>query len=151
MYGPLRGCRHQFMHWCRGVLPTVYSDALSYGEDVSKAYALIKQLAEEHNVNAEAITELQQLYDSLLGDFEDFKSGKYDDFYEQSLMDWFENNLRRLIENSFDFVWAGIDDDGYFTVYVPDNWDMLGFDTVMDYDDPNYGCLVATWDSTVKE
>ena len=45
------------------------------------------------------------------------------------------------------YTWFGLTDDGYFVAYMPESWQELWFDTVMDFEDDYYGHLLIKYDA----
>ena len=64
--------------------------------------------------------------------------------YENALNDWFEKDLPILIDKAIKQVFFGLSLDGYFVAYIPESWDEITFDTVVDYNNENYGRLVLS-------
>lgn len=68
--------------------------------------------------------------------------GNIPDGVIEGLRTWLDANMVELLRRAIKFVWFGLTDDGYFVAYVPDSWADISFDTIMDYNDVNYGHLV---------
>ena len=67
------------------------------------------------------------------------------DGYEEALSEWIEHDLPDVIDDAIHMVYFGLTTDGYFVAYIPDNWDDIQFDTIMNLDDENYGRLVLSY------
>lgn len=59
---------------------------------------------------------------------------------------WLDANLESLIGKSIKFVWFGLTEDGYFAAYIPEKWQELTFDTIMNFDNEYYGHLLICYD-----
>lgn len=58
---------------------------------------------------------------------------------------WANNNLPELIAGIVKYVVFGLSRDGYFVAYIPQSWDFIQFDTIMDSDSDLFGHLVLRW------
>ena len=65
----------------------------------------------------------------------------------EGLRNWIDANLQELIGRNIRYTWFGLTDDGYFVAYMPESWQELWFDTVMDFDDDYYGHLLIKYDA----
>ena len=59
---------------------------------------------------------------------------------------WLDKNMIELLRRAIKMVMFGLTDDGYFVAYVPESWNDIRFDTIMDYSNINYGHLVLITD-----
>ena len=67
------------------------------------------------------------------------------DGYKDALDEWIEHDLPNVIDDAIHMVYFGLTTDGYFVAYIPDSWDDIQFDTIMNIDDENYGRLVLSY------
>lgn len=67
------------------------------------------------------------------------------DGYKAALDEWIEHDLPDVIDDAIHMVYFGLTTDGYFVAYIPDSWDDIQFDTIMNVDDENYGRLVLSY------
>ena len=58
----------------------------------------------------------------------------------------YSDNIQDLIRRNIKYVWFGLTNDGYFVAYIPESWQELWFDTVMDFQDEYYGHLLIKYD-----
>lgn len=58
---------------------------------------------------------------------------------------WANNNLPQIIAGIVKYVVFGLSRDGYFVAYIPESWDFIQFDTIMDGKSDLYGHLVLRW------
>ena len=65
--------------------------------------------------------------------------------YKDAIDDWFENDLPELISAAMKMVFFGLTQDGYFCAWIPQSWQGIIFDTIQDYANENYGCLVLSY------
>lgn len=59
---------------------------------------------------------------------------------------WIDKNIEDLIGKNIRYVWFGLTNDGYFVAYMPESWQELWFDTVMDFQNEYYGHLLIKYD-----
>ena len=79
--------------------------------------------------------------DKLLNDFEKFQESGFDDYYKEQVSRWIDENFQNVMDGLLGhMLFFGLSDDGYFTAYIPEMW-AITFDTELDYDSENYGCL----------
>ena len=141
-----------FKFWCQKVLPLVYDDSLSYYEVLDKLVQYINKMIENEDaldtVNStqnKKIQELQKVVDTLTEEMNKVKSGGYNELYTGALTDWLDSNMPQLIGRTVKYVNFGLSDDGHFMAYIPNSWEFLTFDTIMDYGSPMYGHLVMRY------
>lgn len=60
---------------------------------------------------------------------------------------WIDDNIEQIIGRNIKYVWFGLTIDGYFVAYMPESWQELWFDTVMNYEDEYYGHLLIKYDA----
>ena len=65
---------------------------------------------------------------------------------EGAAQQWIANNLEWIFTNVAKQVYFGLNEQGYFVVYIPDGWDDIVFDTGMNYGEDTYGRLILRWD-----
>lgn len=58
---------------------------------------------------------------------------------------WANNNLPQIIAGIVKYVVFGLSRDGYFVAYIPESWDFIQFDTIMDGQSDLFGHLVLRW------
>lgn len=99
----------------------------------------IKEAIDKLDENSAAITELNELLDSLeiridsLEEFEqDFLNGEFVEVYIQQLTTWINNNMIELISDAMKNVWFGLTENGFYVAYQPESWDDIIFDTGAD-------------------
>lgn len=148
MYNQLQ--RLQF--WCQKVIPLVYDDSLSYYELLCKVVKYINDMINNQNSMNEIlqqygqdIKQLKEDVSYLESELEKVKNGDYTSMYIDSLSAWIDKNLQELVSKIVKYVFFELDDSGYFVAYIPQSWEFLTFDTIMDYDNPNYGHLTLEW------
>ena len=81
-------------------------------------------------------------------------SGIFPDNVWANFRYWFDTYAKpkivELIGDSIKLVWFGLTDDGYFVAYIPESWDEITFDTVMDYASEYYGHLVLVHTESIN-
>lgn len=120
---------------CQMTLPTMFSQEMSYYEDLCKLKYIIgmikdseKELAKQVGVNTSDIVTLKQQMQQI-----------YDGDYEF---------LEGIIEKSIKNVWFGLTQSGYFVAYIPESWSDIkfatsGYDTIAN--NVNYGHLILKY------
>lgn len=141
-----------FRFWCQKVLPLVYDNSLSYYEVLCKCVDCLNKLIENNDIMAEMIAKNQQDIAQLKSELtlvqselEKIKNGEYMSVYIEALANWIDANLQQMVSRIVKYVYFGLTGNGHFAAYIPATWDFLGFDTIMQYDNPMYGHLVMYW------
>lgn len=134
------------------VLPLIYDESLSYYEMLCKMVDVVNQIIKNESDYEEWFNEFQitagQLQSDIIAikqELNKIKGGHYISNYISALSMWVDENLQNLVGKIAKFVQFGITNDGYFYADIPDNWDFLTFDTVVDSTNENYGCLVIKY------
>lgn len=131
-----------FRFWCQKILPAVYDDSLSYYELLCKVIQKLNEIIEVDNQQSEAIRQIIIKLEELQSLFEQFMEHGFDDYYKNQIEQWIHDNmfniLSKIIQNG---VYFELTMDGYFAANVFKSWAHVWFDTVMNYNDENYGCL----------
>lgn len=105
---------------------------------VSKVICYADSMGDQINANTEDIAELKEL-------FRQFQESGFEDYYAQQLAQWIAEHMDDIIAEAIKMVFFGLTDDGYFCAYIPQSWDAVQFDTIMDYSSDNYGCLTLDY------
>lgn len=84
----------------------------------------------------------QKEYEELKSFMDALVAGDFPPEMEAALRKWCVENVNNIINDTIKQVWFGLTDTGYFVAYIPESWSDITFDTIDDYDDPNYGHLV---------
>lgn len=141
-----------FKFWCQKILPLVYDDSLSYYEVLCKLVDYLNQMiANEESLkdttdeHAKSIQNLQTIVNTLQTELDKAKNGEYSELYQDALTNWLDNNMPELIGRTVKYVHFGLTDSGYFCAYIPNSWDFLTLDTIMDYKSDLYGHLVMRY------
>lgn len=134
-----------FRFWLQRMLPTVYTDSLSYSELLGKVIDYLNSVVSDQNeVNAD----LESLYDYVkeLHDLlVEWMQHGFDEYYRQQVQQWIDDHLKWIFDHLIRHVFFGLTQDGYFCAYIPASWATIQFDTIMDYSNPNYGHLVLKY------
>lgn len=132
-----------FRFWCQKVLPAVYDDSLSYYELLCKVIDKLNEVIAKSNEQSEVINLLASELMRLKLEFDKFKNSGFWDYYERLLERWLDENIYKLLEKIIqNGVYFGLTEDGYFIAYTFRSWAHVQFDTVADYGNDDYGCLV---------
>lgn len=127
-------------------------DAFRHLTGVDLLYAISAKLNEVvkfSNDTRVGLLELNEMfveYKVVLDEiYEKFANGGFIQDYIEQIREWIDANICEIVGKIAKFVQFGLNDDGYFVAYIPANWDFLCFDTVVDPESENYGCLVLRY------
>lgn len=141
-----------FRFWCQKVLPLVYDDSLSYYEVLCKLVDYLNKMIDNEDSLWEqlkeygiTIEELKKEVAYLSEELEKVKNGEYVSLYIDSLKNYIDNNLQELVGRIVKYVFFGLTMDGHFCAYIPETWDFISFDTIIDSNSELYGHLVLRW------
>ena len=122
-------------------LPSFYWDVYSSEERVKKLCLEFYKLCQYANMLADNINIDHTLIDELQEAFEQFMESGFDDYYKAQVHEWIIENFQTIMDGLLGhMLFFGLTQDGYFTAYIPPEWAVM-FDTDVDYDSDNYGCL----------
>ena len=126
-------------------IPKMYWDVESQEQRIHtickqlhKLVCYADMLGDKINLNREDIDELQRLFDQFV------ESG-FDDYYAEQVEKWIGEHLEFIYDHTIKQIYFGLTDDGYFVAYIPESWDDITFDTIMNYSDANYGALTLSY------
>ena len=149
--GPTGVMGARFRAFCQRIIPAVYDDSLSYVELICKLMSELQDIVIEIDVNSEDIDDLKKRLDELERLFEEFQKNGFKDTYMELIEAWLQENMWCIMSWGSRIVWFGISDDGYFEAFIPDNFNFLNFDVIMDSESPDYGKLVMSYCQEVYE
>lgn len=129
------------------VVPKLYYDALSPEQRIKKLCEELHRLCEYANMLGIHVNANDEEMARLTAEFAKFIAGGFEEYYEGMLTEWILNNAGELLTKYIKLVFFGLTPDGYFCAWIPESWDEITFDTVMDYSDPLYGRLVLLYDA----
>lgn len=122
-------------------LPNFYWDVYSAEERIKKICLELHKLCDYANMLGENINLDHELITELQEAFTQFMESGFDDYYKAQVARWIDENFKRIMDGLVGhMLFFGLNDDGYFTVYIPEMW-AIAFDTDANYDSENYGCL----------
>lgn len=125
-------------------IPKMYWDVKSQEQRIKSMCELINKLICYADMLGTLENESREDILNLMEQFEQFKESGFLDYYEQQLNAWIHENMQEIIETSMKMVFFGLTLDGYFVAYIPESWNDIIFDTVMEYANENYGRLVLS-------
>ena len=111
---------------------------LAICEQLHKLICYSDMLADKINIDHADIEELQQL-------FEKFQESGFDDYYAAQVEKWISEHLEFIYDHTVKQIYFGLTEDGRFVAYIPDSWDDIVFDTIMNFDSLYYGCLTLSY------
>lgn len=130
------------------VIPDFYWNVADQEERIKKLCKLYdalmrycEQLGDAVNDNADAIKQLQDL-------FEQFMESGFDDYYREQIEQWIRDNLAWLWQTFAQMVFFGLTSDGHFCAYVPESWSDIVFDTGAVYGTEQYGRLILRYNTS---
>ena len=95
------------------------------------------------------VKELQEAVANIQKTLEDIENGKYSELYKNALISYLKEYLTPIIQKQVadivKYVIFGLNTEGYFIAYIPDSWDFIQFDTIMDTTSDLWGHLVLRW------
>lgn len=122
-------------------LPEFYWNVYSAEQRIKHLCYELHKLVEYSNYLGVNINLDHETIDKLQQDFEKFKESGFDDYYKEQVARWIDENFNTIMSGLVGhMLFFGLTEDGYFTAYIPEMW-AIAFDTDIDYDSENYGCL----------
>lgn len=141
-----------FKFWSQKVLPLVYDDSLSYYEVLCKVVKYINDLIESQKLLEQevmnygtSVEEVKSEMKTLSDELEKVKNGDYVSLYLDGIIKWIDKNIQELVGRIVKYVMFGLSIDGHFVAHIPQSWDFIEFDTIVDSDSELYGHLVMRW------
>ena len=126
-------------------IPKMYWDVKSQEQRIHAICAQLHKLicyadmlSDKINIDHDDILELQRL-------FQQFMESGFDDYYAAQVEKWIDEHLQFIYDHTVKQIYFGLTGDGYFVAYIPESWDDIEFDTIMDYSNPNYGSLTLSY------
>lgn len=134
-----------FRFWLQRMLPTAYTDAMSYSELLDKVIAYLNSVIEDQNdVNAD-LKALYEYVEQLYQWMKTFEEGGFEVFYEQQIWQWICMNMPCIIASTMSFFAFYIDEDGHVCVDMPSSWKWLEIKWDMQYGSPTFGQIEMEW------
>ena len=121
-------------------VPTMEQGFKELCKNFHKMVCYANLLAEKQNVTSGELEKLQ-------ADFEKFQDSGFYDYYAEQLEAWINANMDRIFSMYAKLVIFGLDGDGHFAAWIPENWDEIYFSMVADHTDVLYGRLVLLYDA----
>ena len=95
------------------------------------------------------VKDLQEAVANIQQTLEDIENGKYSDLYKNALISYLKEYLTPIVQKQVadivKYVFFGLNTEGYFIACIPDSWDFIQFDTIMDSTSDLWGHLVLRW------
>ena len=109
-------------------------------KQLHKLVCYADMLSDKINIDHLHLEELQALFDKFM------ESG-FDDYYAEQVEKWINEHLEFIYDHTIKQIYFGLGgpDDAYLVAYIPDSWDDITFDTIMNFSDPNYGSLTLSY------
>ena len=77
--------------------------------------------------------------------FELFKEHGFDEYYLDQVEKWINDHLEYIYRYTIKQIYFGLTETGFFCAYIPESWDDIVFDTIMNFSDQNYGSLTLSY------
>lgn len=115
-------------------------------EQIKKSMTELQNLINTAEKHDGEIAQLRSKYDSLADQLASIESIiKNGNFPDAALKEWADRNLPGLISSIVKYVFFGLSADGHFIAAIPNAWDFIQFDTVIDINSDFYGHLILRW------
>lgn len=100
-------------------------------EDFNLDYILkkLKGLADQIAEVIEWKPEFEKMYNEIKAFIAQIESGNLPQGFIDAINKWMQENALDLVGDMVKMVFFGLTDDGYFTAYIPDQWDEITFFT----------------------
>lgn len=126
-------------------IPKMYWDVYSQEQrfkDLCKSFGKVEQYLDYvvRILNEWGIEFNEEIEAKLRAIWDEINNG-----YKDALSNWFIEDLPDILNAAMKMVFFGLTPDGYFCAWIPSSWDGIVFDTVVDYLDDNYGCLILKY------
>lgn len=144
-------------------LPTlnwpIYSGWTAFTPTIPKMYwnvysqeQIIKQLCRNYDKAEQYLDFVAQLTNNWVGEYTEETQQKLDELeallwngLEGAVDKWISENMEYIYNHTIKQIYFGLTDDGYFIGFIPESWDDITFDTIMNFSNPNYGCLTLSY------
>lgn len=104
--------------WCFKVLPLVYDESLSYYEVLCKVLKKLNEIIDSLDTLPEEIEQIE----AAIAQIEKWITEFDTTIIQELVTKWINEHLASSI-------YVGIDDSGYFKIYVPEGWKDITFKT----------------------
>lgn len=126
-------------------IPSFYWDVVSDEQRVKEICCRLGSLIEYVKTLTDGENQLAEDLQDLKTLFEKFQESGFDDYYKEQVEEWVAANLDYVFNNVAKQVYFGINEQGYFTAFIPSGWSDIIFDTGYDYSLDTYGRLILRW------
>ena len=120
--------------------------------DVYSQEQRIKELCCNYSKAEQYLDFVAKLTNDWVGEYTDEVQAALDELeellwngLEHAVDKWIAEHLEYIYDHTIKQIYFGLTDDGYFVAYIPDSWDDITFDTIMNFSSPNYGCLTLSY------
>lgn len=93
---------------------------------------ILKQISEMSGSSAEIKTRLDKLEldnQAMMQLYDDIMAGDFPDAIKNAFYEWMRDNAVNLVGDLVHMVFFGLNNDGYFVAYIPENWNDIIFGT----------------------
>lgn len=124
-----------FRFWLQRMLPTAYTDAMSYSELLDKVIAYLNSVIEDQNDVNEDLKELYEYVEQLYHYMSDDPASQFIDqleaYIDQHLIDY----VARMAYYVFPTLQQFDDGTWHYCIKIPQSWKQLKFDWIWDTTD----------------
>ena len=144
-------------------LPTlnwpIYSGWTSFTPTIPKMYwnvysqeQRIKELCMNYDKCQQYLDYVSKLTNDWVGEYTDEVQAKLDELeallwngLESAVDKWISENLEYIYDHTIKQIYFGLTNDGYVCAWIPESWDDITFDTILDFSSEHYGCLTLSY------
>ena len=144
-------------------LPTlnwpIYSGWTAFTPTIPKMYwnvysqeERIKDLCCQYKKAEQYLDFVAQMTNDWVGEYTDEVQAALDELerllwngIEEGVDKWISEHMEYIYDHTIKQIYFGLTDDGYFCAWIPDSWDDIIFDTIMNFSSPHYGCLTLSY------
>lgn len=144
-------------------LPTlnwpIYSGWTAFTPTIPKMYwnvysqeERIKDLCCQYKKAEQYLDFVAQMTNDWVGEYTDEVQAALDELerllwngIEEGVDKWISEHMEYIYDHTIKQIYFGLTQDGYICAWIPDSWDDIVFDTIMNFSNPNYGCLTLSY------
>lgn len=125
------------------VIPKLYWDVYSAEQRMKQLCKNFDKVEHYLDYVAEMMNEWNiEFSDEIRAEFEAMWYAIHDEYKEQ-ISKWIVNDLPNIIQAAANMVFFGCNEDGHYTVFIPESWNSIMFNTGYDYNNKDtYGRLI---------
>lgn len=144
-------------------LPTlnwpIYSGWTAFTPTIPKMYwnvysqeERIKDLCCQYKKAEQYLDFVAQMTNDWVGEYTDEVQAALDELekllwngIEEGVDKWISEHMEYIYNHTIKQIYFGLTEDGYLCAWIPESWDDITFDTIMNFSSPHYGCLTLSY------